>query len=88
MNNTTDIKDFNTTDFKVYPNPASYYITIELPFNDSSSGEILSLNGKSVLQFELSSLTRVNINRLSGGLYIVVIHSQNDILRNKLILLK
>lgn len=74
---TTDILEnhFASTNFNVYPNPASDYINIEFQNNENSELRIFTLNGQQVLDQSIQggTVTKVDLSTLSKGLYIGVI---------------
>lgn len=67
--------DFIKTNFTIYPNPASNYITIEAKTSIESEYEIIDLNGKSLLKGKVQNLEPINTSALQSGFYFMVIHT-------------
>jgi hypothetical protein len=68
----------------IFPNPTSNYIQLSSTKNIESI-EILNLSGVKVLQ-KNSFLERVNVERLSAGIYFVKVRTNNDEAIKKLII--
>ena len=71
--------DFDiSTELNIYPNPASDYINIEFRNNKDSEFIIYTLNGQKVLEQSIpdGSVTKVDISKLSKGMYIGVINNE------------
>jgi hypothetical protein len=82
----------NNQDVKIFPNPASDEITIDLTRfdNENSTIEICDLNGKS-MYCESSinqSILRINTFGLSRGVYIVTAKTSTSAIRHKLLILR
>jgi hypothetical protein len=66
------------TEFKVFPNPVASELFIET-FNQSNIISIYSLQGVLFRQVATnSSMTKININNLSSGIYFVEVLNDND----------
>jgi hypothetical protein len=75
-NITTGVKQESVISFKVYPNPASDFIDIELQ-EKGMEINIFDLNGKLVKQFvNKSEKQRFNVSDLQKGYYLLVIANQ------------
>ncbi len=61
--------DFVKSNFTVYPNPASDFITIEAKNDIDSVYEIVDINGKLLLKGTTESLHPINISNLESGFY-------------------
>lgn len=73
---------------KLYPNPASTFVTIEQERNSKSQLCIYSLTGKLVMIKGLNNkVEQVDVSELSKGLYVLKITSGNNIATKKLQLL-
>lgn len=69
---------FENEDFKLYPNPAKDWITIQGPIASEAKAEIYDINGKLVFEKQLSSqITGIAVDQLAVGTYIVKITSNN-----------
>lgn len=72
--------------FSIFPNPASDFINIRLPVVDEiiQNISIIDVTGRTVLT-QNSDSRQVNINKLSGGIYLYTIKTNINIYRGKLI---
>ena len=75
-------------DFKIYPNPFSDYITIEL--NEAVDSDfhfkLYDINGRNVLSEVLyRSMETIRIPNLETGVYFYELKSDNEVIRGKLI---
>lgn len=70
--------DFNTTKFKVYPNPASSIVTISAADVDSFNLSVTDLSGKVIMTKSLNGIENtVDISSLSTGAYFFELRSDN-----------
>lgn len=65
----------------IYPNPASGYINIS-GMNDIERVQVISLDGKVLIE---STESKININSLMSGNYIVLIEGDNSIARETIV---
>ncbi len=71
---------------RVYPNPASDFISIENTSKETILAiEILSIDGQLVAKLEEDNLSRINITELSPGVYYLRIETENGIAIKKII---
>ncbi len=88
----TFIKNYELSDnFKIYPNPSSQEITIELNSkNKMSQITITNYLGEQVIKLDNieNNLQKLNINNIPAGIYQVAINTNNQILFSKLIIVK
>ena len=71
---------------KLFPNPASDYITLNIPANDSGIVKFYNVLGQEVLSQELNSInTKINISELDSGIYLVTIKTLEGSVTKKLI---
>lgn len=83
----TSIKNRNSnTKFQVFPNPTSDYIDISTLSEIEITAELLDLFGNTILTKKFYFNTRINLPKLSKGLYIVVIKNDEKVLYFKRIL--
>lgn len=77
--------DFTDSDFKIYPNPVSKnYFNIKT--NQSLKVEIFDILGKSILKTQVdSNNSKIDINRLTKGIYLVKLISDKGSVTKKLI---
>lgn len=82
----------NNMEFNVYPNPATNVLNIELSYLkanqvNNSNITIIDLSGRSVINKSIfSSNTKLNIESLTNGIYIVVINIQGVSYTQKLVI--
>lgn len=83
-------KGENYSGLKVYPNPATDFITIELKHKSKSSFQISDLNGRTILQGQLNeSVNKIAIPNQPAGIYLLtVLNSENNETEAKKIVLK
>ncbi|WP_298893445.1 T9SS type A sorting domain-containing protein [uncultured Psychroserpens sp.] len=84
--NTLSNDEFALSNFKIYPNPAKDYITIETNNVAITSIVMYDILGKNV--FAQSELTnnRINVSDFNSGLYFVKIESSGNSITKKLII--
>ncbi|MHC1776768.1 MAG: PKD domain-containing protein [Lentimicrobium sp.] len=80
VDNCTDIEEFTSPEFRLYPNPADDMIFIETSSvtNRNMEVRIVDLQGRNILQLniaESSSINSVPVSGLVPGMYLVVIRS-------------
>jgi len=91
---TTDVDDqVNNSDIEIYPNPASNYLTIELPGQTQSSTSIKIYTSIGKLVFSASipanstnGSRNINTSNFSEGLYTLAIQDENGRNTEKLII--
>lgn len=85
--------DFNSVsyeyanEFRIYPNPVTDYLTIELPNNNSKSIlKIMSCNGQEYINYETTkNFVQLYLVDLPYGYYIIQLIQDNEILTEKII---
>ncbi len=82
--NPTPVPGISGKEIRVYPNPAKEYIVFDIT-NISSSAivELFDLQGKKVLEQRLYDNNRVQINKLSKGLYLYSLHDSGNVYDGK-----
>lgn len=86
--NPVNIKDNQITEFSIYPNPASHFVTVT-PFSKLHpySIELFDMNGKSVLYKEnLIQEQNIEVDFLSQGFYLMKIIQDNGISVKKIVI--
>jgi hypothetical protein len=68
---------FDKNSFKIYPNPANNYFTIENNISKSSTYEIVTINGKTLSSGIVENLKPIDISELASGFYFVNIKTQD-----------
>ncbi len=69
---------FDATSFKIYPNPANSYFVIENGLEQSSTYEIVTINGKTLSSGIAENLKPIDISALASGFYFVNIKTQDS----------
>ena len=73
---------------KLYPNPATSVITIEIPNNNSQSNlQMFDNTGSLVLNKQLFGTTQISIDELKSGMYLYQ-HTQDGIVTNGKLIVK
>ena len=89
---TTSISNYDSKDnFKIYPNPSSQEITIELNSkNKMSQKTITNYLGEQIIKLDNidNNFQKLNINNLPAGIYQVAINTKNKILSSKFVIVK
>jgi hypothetical protein len=71
---------------RIYPNPASDYITLNIPFNDSGTAIFYNVLGQEVMTQELTSInSKIDISELHSGIYMLTIKTKQGSITKKLI---
>jgi len=74
---------------KIYPNPASQFITISAPFGDKPYNlDIIDLSGKSVMNKQVSPNENIDVSALENGVYILRINYNEQFATTKLVISK
>lgn len=80
--------DFETENFKIYPNPNSGDLFVEGDFSKKPHFEIQDLTGKKIKSGRLNSAQKVDLNDLEQGIYFFLLFQENKVLREKIVLMK
>ena len=79
-----EVKTLGTKDFdlenslKLYPNPTTDFVTVELSALDNAKLKILDVNGQFILLKELKTTSNtINISHLASGVYLFEISNDN-----------
>ena len=86
---TLSIENSSIEDFRIYPNPADDFVTVETSVN--LEGAIISLfdvNGRRVLNYKKNTENnKIDISNLSAGEYILrIVSSEGNVLSEKLLI--
>ncbi|MGY5351572.1 Omp28-related outer membrane protein [Wenyingzhuangia sp. IMCC45533] len=81
----------NHENFSLYPNPATEFITVTVPFDDSFTLNIYNLNGSVVLSKNLGKMTKqetstVDVSTLSSGNYLLSLEGSNSLIAKQIII--
>jgi endoglucanase len=75
----TAVNDLNPELFKVYPNPASDEVTLEIANDDSYDCNILTIDGKLIHQSKIKGTDTISLNKMTSGQYIIQLKESNKI---------
>ncbi len=84
------VKD-NDPDIRIYPNPTSGHFTIDFMGEETTADiQVLNFQGKKIRGLDCRSQTQaeININYLPTGMYIVIIKTDMEIIKKKIIKIK
>jgi hypothetical protein len=78
--------DFSKNKFKLYPNPATSKIIIELPLNlNEASFQLYTVLGELVFDSFIKNRFSVNVKHLKSGFYIAKIQGKGEVQSYKII---
>jgi uncharacterized repeat protein (TIGR01451 family) len=69
---------FDKNNFKIYPNPANTYFVIASNITESSTYELVDVNGKTLSSGAVENLKPIDISELASGFYFVNIKNQDS----------
>jgi hypothetical protein len=77
---------FDTSAFKVYPNPASTFITVQLTDITTSKATLFDLNERQLNVYDLEdSISNLDISTLENGIYILKIETEKGTISKRII---
>ena len=78
--------DFNKNKFKLYPNPATSKIVIELPLNwNEATFQLYTVLGELVFDSFIKHRFSMNVKHLKSGIYIARIQGKGEVQSYKII---
>lgn len=86
INVVLSINGFEKTQFSLYPNPASNFVHLEVPSGESFEVSIYNVTGKKVFVTKINRTTRLDVNSLNAGVYMVNFKQGNQNTTRKLII--
>ena len=86
--NSTNTVSLEEQQIKIYPNPASDYVIIELPNDEKVKGSIFSIVGMSLLEFEASGSLKLYTKNIKPGQYLIKITKKNKVYNFSIIISK
>lgn len=79
-------ENYSTSLFKMYPNPSSDFITVDLANPQDAEAKIIDINGKELRTMKLENKTKVDVQDLAKGIYLLnVIEGTEKIYTTKFI---
>jgi hypothetical protein len=79
------IADNKEDRFKVFPNPTTDFITIELLNNNKVSVQLSDVFGKVIMKSSLQNTTQLNISSYAAGIYYLTLKSEEQSVTKKII---
>lgn len=80
------INGFEKTQFSLYPNPAKNFVNLEVPAGESFEVNIYNVTGKKVYSTKINGSTRLDVNSLQSGMYMINFKQGNQNTTRKLII--
>jgi len=82
------IVDYKKSNIKIYPNPASYEITIDIPEPYKNSNVLIyNILGEKIKEYIIQPMTdRIDISNLYSGVYFIQIKFNNKIIIQKIVI--
>lgn len=78
------VEEQTIEEFVIYPNPANSEININLPIEDNTVAYIYNITGALIQEVNLANdLTRVDINDLAPGLYMIAVSDGDEVYTQK-----
>lgn len=86
----SELEQDENNNIKVYPNPTTDFINVELKQKSKSSFQISDINGRTILQGKLNELiNKIELNNQRAGIYLLtIINSENNETETKKIVIK
>lgn len=83
---TLNISDFNQAGFKLFPNPVTSKLTIELTDFNNAVLDVITINGKSIFKTNINkNRFTTNVSQLASGIYFVKLNIDGRIILEKII---
>ena len=80
----SDLDEGKILEFKVYPNPASDNIKIDVLDNNFDQAMIYDMNGRIILEISLENSNSIDISLIESGIYILGLRSNDQMITQKL----
>ncbi|WP_435413615.1 T9SS type A sorting domain-containing protein, partial [Psychroserpens mesophilus] len=73
------VEDFENEGFKLYPNPASNWLSIKTDsLTDDAKAQVFDMNGKLLFEKTLTSeITAIAIDQLAAGIYVITVKADD-----------
>ena len=88
---TTGIADNKKLAFKLFPNPSSEKITVELPYAGNGKWLLTDISGKIIKQSNIENNTisfDINVNDIESGTYLLSIESNDNLSSSKIVIFR
>ncbi len=76
---TLAVNSYTNSEFSIYPNPSKQFLNINIKSNsiqNFKSAQIFDLNGRLILESQLTSL-KINIESIQSGTYLLLLKNEN-----------
>jgi hypothetical protein len=83
--NATSTQNLDKNSYKIFPNPASNFINIEARNSSVTEVKLMDLNGKILANSTFQSYTRINLEGLSNGIYLLKFSNEYGIWVEKVV---
>ena len=80
----SDLDEGQILEFKVYPNPASDNIKIDVLDNNFDQAMIYDMNGRIILDISLENFNSIDISLIESGIYTLGLRSNDQMITQKL----
>ncbi|MBQ8222267.1 MAG: T9SS type A sorting domain-containing protein [Bacteroidales bacterium] len=82
----TDVNEMNNDDIRIYPNPANYFIDIEIENDKEKAKSIEIINEMGVTVIRSKFKNKIDVSSLSPGLYFIRINFKDYIHNEKVVI--
>lgn len=88
INNFTNITENKSSHLNLYPNPTREYVNLDKPFQRVARIHVYNMSGEIISEFLLKvGETKINLNNLTPGLYLLQIHTADgEVFHSKVLL--
>lgn len=81
------LKEINaSSNFDLFPNPAKDFVTVATQTDDVKHIRLIDMNGKTILQSEMTNNLVMNVSAINNGVYLFNYQSKSDSQSKKLII--
>lgn len=88
---TTGIVSNKKLAFKLFPNPTSVMITVELPYDGNGQWQLTDISGKMIQQNNIENNTRsftIDVNNVVNGTYLLSLEINNIVSTSKVVIVR
>ncbi|MFA8434691.1 MAG: endonuclease [Marinifilaceae bacterium] len=82
----TGIKEIFEEQLKMYPNPATTYVNLELPGSEVKQIKLLNAHGQVLKSFETYEKLKLNVQNLPSGYYFITIQTDQFVTTKRLMI--
>ena len=81
--NTTSVKDAQSIDFQLFPNPSTNYLQVKYSNQEDLDTEIFSQDGKRLISQHITNSDSIYVGTLSNGTYLLLLKNKGKKVGNK-----